>query len=104
MYTLPALGVLALLPVPGDVIARDLLEAQAFLRAQKGFGAFSVGSQELLLYAAAIVSSSYAEGMDSITTATVSTSIANIIIAQQAAMIAAFAASSAATAAAAWPG
>ena len=100
MYTLPSLGVLALLPVTGDVIARDLIEAQAFLRAQKGFGAFTVGSQELLLYSAAITSSSYAESMDNITTASVSTSIANIIIAQQAAMIAAFAASAAAAAAA----
>jgi len=96
-YTLPALGVLALLPVGGDVIAQDIWEAQAFLRAQKGFGAFSVTSQELLLYAAAIISSSYAEDMDAgITAASISTSIASIIIAQQAAMIAAFAASGAA--------
>jgi hypothetical protein len=101
-YTLPALGVLALLPVDGDVLAGDILEAQEYIRAQKGFGAFSVTSQELLLYAAAVISSSYAEDADNgITAASVSTSIASIIIAQQAAMIAAFAASSAAASAAA---
>jgi hypothetical protein len=99
MYTLPALGVLALLPAPGNVIARDILEAQAFLRTQKGFGAFSVMSQELLLYAAAIISSGYAENMDTgITAASISTSIASIIIAQQTAIIlAAVTASHAAT-------
>jgi len=100
-YTLPALGVLALLPIDGGVLAQDILEAQAFLRAQKGFGAFSVTSQELLLYAAAIISSSYADGMvNAITTASVSTSIASIIIAQQMAMISAITASSAAASAA----
>ena len=101
MYTLPALGVLALLPVEGDVLAQDILEAQTSLRAQKGFGAFSVTSQELLLYAAAIISSSYAENTDnSLITASVSTSIASIIIAQQTAIIAAAASSGAAATAA----
>lgn len=100
MYTLPSLGVLCLLPVDGDVIARDILDAQAFLKTQKGFGAFSVSSQELLLYAAAIVSAYYSEDQ-SIMTASISTSIASIIIAQQAAMIAAIASSNAAAASAA---
>lgn len=97
-YTLPALGVLSLLPVEGAVLAQDILEAQAYLREQKGFGAFSVTSQELLLYAAAIISSSYAENSDGINTASISTSVTNIIIAQQTAIIAAAAASSAAAA------
>lgn len=98
-YTLPILGVLALLPVEIDTIARDIAVAQDTLRAQKGFGPLSVTKQELLLFAASIVASNYAENVkDGVLTATLSTSISNIIIAQQAAMIAAISASSAAAA------
>lgn len=98
-YTLPVLGVLALLPVEIDTIVRDIVVAQDTLRAQKGFGAFSVTTQELLLFSASIVAGDYAENLkDGVLTATLSTSISNIIIAQQAAMIAAISASSAAAA------
>ena len=93
---LPSLGVLALLPVETDNIVKDIVEAQAFLRTQKGFGSFSVTKQELLLYTAAIVASEYAEDVKSgVVTASISTSIASIIIAQQTAMIAAMSASAA---------
>ena len=96
-YTLSSLGVLALLPVEVDALVRDMGEAQAGLRAQKGFSPWSVTTQEMLLYAAALVAGDYAQGAkDSVLTATLSTSITNIIIAQQAAMIAAISASSAA--------
>ena len=102
MYTLPALGVLALLPVDADSIAQDILDARDFLRTQKGFGAFSVTTQELLLFSAAIAASCYAEDMkNDIITASVSTSIASIIIAQQTAIIVAASASTAAATAAA---
>ena len=100
IYTLPALGVLSLLPIGGEVIARDILEAQAFLRTQKGFGVFSLTSQELLLYASSIIASIYAENLDSINAASISTSIASIIIAQQIAIISAAASSAAVTASA----
>ena len=94
-YSLSSLGVLALLPVDTGTIVRDIGKAQAFLRAQKGFGSFSVDKQELLLLAAAIVAQDYADSAKSgVLAAALSTSIANIIIAQQAAMIAAIAASS----------
>jgi hypothetical protein len=100
-YTLPALGVLALMPVECDVIVRDIAEAQQVLRAQKGFGSLSVTMQELLVFAAAVVAGEYADKIKcGVITATLSTSIANIIIAQQVAMIAAVSASSAAAAAA----
>ena len=95
-YTLPVLGVLALLPVEIDAIVCDIDTAQDILRAQKGFGALTMHSQELLLFAASLVASEYAQGTkDDILTATLSTSITNIIIAQQAAMIAAISASTA---------
>lgn len=98
-YTLPVLGILALLPVEIDTIVRDIGLAQDTLRAQKGFGLLSVTTQELLLFAASIVVGNYAESVkDGVLTATLSTSITNIIIAQQAAMIAAISASTTAAA------
>jgi len=99
-YTLPALGVLVLLPVECNVIIRDIDEAQQTLRVQKGFGSFSVPKQELLMFAAAVVASEYAQNVQSgVITAALSTSITNIIIAQQIAMIAAVSASTSAVAA-----
>jgi len=87
-YTLPSLGILAMLPVEIDVIVADINEARKALRAQKGFGSWSIATQELLLFTAAIVAGYYARNLenDSVSAA-ISTSIANIIIAQQAAMI-----------------
>lgn len=96
-YTLPVLGILAMLPVKMETIVRDIGVVRDSLRARKGFGSLSVTTQELLLYAASIVACEYAESVkDGVLTATLSTSITNIIIAQQAAMIAAIAASTAA--------
>jgi len=101
-YTLPSLGVLALLPVDVNTLVRDIEESVAFLRAQKGFGSWSVDKQALLLFATAIVASVYAKDIENgAITASVSTSIASILIAQQAAIIAAVSASAAASAAAA---
>ncbi len=98
-YTLPSLGVLALLPNSVDTIVSEVSSAHDFLREQKGLGAFSVTKQELLLYCAALVATKNAEDIKSgVLTATLSTSITNIIIAQQAAMAAAAASSSAAVA------
>ena len=100
-FTLPAMGVLALLPVETDSIVRDINEAKQTLREEKGFGSFSVTSQEILLYAAGIVAGEYTENVKAgVLTAALSTSITNIIIAQQTAMIAAISASSAAAASA----
>ena len=96
-YTLPVLGVLALLPTDIGTVVQDLHEAQATLRAQKGFGVLSVTTQELLLLTASLVAGAYAQGAkDGMLTAVLSTSITNIILAQQAATIAAVSASSAA--------
>ena len=101
-YTLPSLGVLSMLTSDADTASGEIAEAKDILREQKGFGAFSVEMQELLLYVVSIVCSLYANDIkNGIIKATVSTSVASLIIAQEAAMAAAFAASSAATAAAA---
>ena len=99
-YTLSTLGILAMLPVEIDTIVHDIGEAFNYMRAQKGFGPWSVTTQELLLFAAGIVAYELAKNIsDGVLSATLSTSIANIIIAQQAAMIAAVSASTAAAAA-----
>jgi hypothetical protein len=97
-YTLPMLGLLALLPVEIDMIVRDLDAAQAALRTKKGFGSLSIDTEELLLFAAAITASNYIENAkDGMLTATLSTSINNIIIAQYTALIIVFSGSAAAT-------
>jgi len=99
-YTLPVLGILALLPIETEVIFHDIDEIQKILRAQKKFGSLSTTMQEVLLFSAAVATSEYThEIADNTLTATLSTNITNIIIAQQAAMIAAITASSAAAAA-----
>ena len=97
-YTLPALGALSLLPVRGDVLVNDVYEAQKYLRAQKGFGRFSISTQELLLFSSAIISSVYAKEMNDRVVAATSVSIVNIIIAQQVAMIVAVSAATTAAA------
>ena len=100
-YTLPALGILALLPVDIDTVVREIGEAQAYLRTQKGFGSLSLSKQELLLFAASLTAVKYAQsGQDDVLTAALSTSITNIIIAQQAAMMVAITAGSRAAASA----
>jgi len=99
-YSLPSLGVLALLPADVSVIVQDLVDARDYLRMQKGFSRWSVTMQELLLYTAAIIGSEYSGGnQDGILTAALSTCITNIIIAQQVAVIVAVNAGAAAAAA-----
>ena len=98
-YTLPLLGVLALLPVSPDDVVHDILEALSVLRTKKGFGLLSIGSQGQLLYAASLVAGAYGKNArDGVLTAALSTGIANILIAQHAAMLAAISASAAASA------
>ncbi len=101
-YTLPILGILALLPVEIDTIVRDIGIVQDNLRVQKGFGSLSLSTQELLMFASSILACDYAESVtDGVLTATLSTNIANIIIAQQMAMILLISAASGAAAGAA---
>ncbi len=100
-YTLSSLGVLSLLPSDIDFIVNDVTETYKFLRKKEGFSNWSITKQELLLLSVSLVAFNYVDDLKSgILTATISTSITNIIIAQQAA-IAAAAASSAAAASAA---
>ena len=99
-FTLSSLGILVLLPVDIDTIVQDIEEANTFLKTQKGFSPLWVTKQERLLLTASIVASMYAENAkNDVLTASISTSITGIIIAQQTAMIAAVTASGAAASA-----
>ncbi|MPM46098.1 hypothetical protein SDC9_92794 [bioreactor metagenome] len=97
---LPVLGILTLLPVSNDTIVRELSETRDYLRLQKGFGKFSVPDYEVLLYAAALFINSHIDELKSdALSATLSTSVAGIIIAAQTAMICAACVASSAAAA-----
>ena len=100
-YVLPSLGVLGLLPNDMDIIINDLIAARDYLRDQKGFGALTVSTQELLLYAVSFVADSYSCEMESSTTKTnITTNVTNLIIAQQVAMMVAIISASTAAASA----
>lgn len=101
-YTLSTLGVLGLLPQDRDTIVRSIQESYEYLRQQRRFGPWSIGKQEVLLYASALFAFASVENIEKgLLRSTIATSITSIVIAQQAAMIAAVSASSAASSAAA---
>ena len=98
-FTLPSLAVLGMLGTDYSTLAEDIVNARDFLRSKKGFGPFFVSTQELLLYVVSIVTHAYADDIENdIMKANMTTSITNLIIAQQVAMMAAIAASTAAAA------
>ncbi len=98
--TLPSLGILALLPNKKDELVYSVQEVFQYLRSQKGFGSWSIASQELLLLSLSLITYGCMDEINSnIITTTLSTSLTNIILAQQASMAAAVAASSAAASA-----
>ena len=86
-YTLPSLGALSLLNVEGEVLANQVLDIQSQLRKEKGFGYFSIEDNELLLYASAIVTSIHTDNLNQGILATASTSLLNLLIAQQMTMM-----------------
>ncbi len=97
-YTVSSLGVLALLPTSIDMIVDQVIDVYEFLRKQKGFSRWSVTKQELLLFSSALVAfKNVQDAQNGILTATISTSITNIIIAQQTAIAVAAASSAAAS-------
>jgi hypothetical protein len=96
-YTLSSMGVLALLPVEEKAICQAIKEVHDCLRQHKSFGRFSVTNQEILILASALVAFDHLDEFKSgIVTAAISTSLLNIIIAEQTAIAVAAAASAAA--------
>jgi len=99
-YTLPSLGVLGMFTVDKYAFADDLIASRDYLRSQKGFGALSVSTQELLLYAVSLITNAYTGDTDNnVMKVSVATSITNLIIAQQVAMIVAISVATTAAAA-----
>ncbi|PWW03260.1 uncharacterized protein DUF4003 [Paenibacillus cellulosilyticus] len=92
--TLSSLGVLTLLPCEDVDIVEDLVRTSEWLRMQNGFSRWSVTTQELLLYASALVAYQHLKESSGVVPITaLSTSLTNILIAQQAAITAAATAS-----------
>lgn len=98
-YELATLGVLAMLPAEIDVIAKDVLDADEYLSAQRGYGIFGLTSKQRLMHAGMIAASDYIGGGSAaaMQSAAVSSAI-SLIAAQQAAICAVIAASTAASA------
>jgi hypothetical protein len=89
-YTLPMLGMLASLPLPIESLVMGIADAQAFLRSEKIFGPFYISAQEPLLIVSALVADEYAAGFQkSVLNMTLTTGIANIIVAARSAECAA---------------
>ncbi len=97
-YELPTLAALAMLDADADTLARDMLEVDAFLSGQKGYGFWGIGKKTRLMHAAMLVSDEYMP-RKSVDTASLAGTLA-LILAQQMAMCAAIAASTAASASA----
>jgi len=87
-YTVASMGVLGMLAVDKYAFAEDLIAARDYLRTQKGFGALSVTTQEVLLYGVSLIANIYTANNNIMRTG-VTNSITNLLIAQQVAMIAA---------------
>ena len=97
-YELATLGVLALLDAESGILSEDMMQADDFLRGQKGFGAFGIGSRQRLMYAGMLAVGEYVPETRTIQTAALS-GIVSLVIAQQAAICAAVASMTAASAA-----
>lgn len=95
-YELATLGVLALVDVSVDVLAREIAEVDDYLSTQKGFGVFGVGSKHRLMYAGMLVMGEYVEQTCGTMEVSAVSGVISIIIAEEAAMCAAVAATTAA--------
>ena len=96
-YELATLGVLAMLPASQADIVSDLMDVDAFLSGQKGYGVLGPGRKQRLMHAGMLVASDYLRGDSKMNTAALHGTIA-LIVAQQAALCAAVVASSTAAA------
>jgi len=92
-HTLPTLGVLTMLDVEHNQLVDDIETAVEFLRKQKGLGALSVATQELLLHVTALITYANA-GDNALSKAAALSGATNLLIAQQVAIISSIAATS----------
>ncbi len=88
--TMSTLGVLAMTSSDMNLIAEELASGAEYLKEKKGFGVFSIGKVQRAMFSANFVALQYIGDMkNNLLEGTVSTNVANIIIAQQMATIAA---------------
>ena len=95
-HELAPLAALAMLDAPPDALARDMMEVDAFLERQKGYGFLGLPGKTRLMHAAMIVSDEYMPRGE-VDTAALSGTVA-MLIAQQMAMYAIIASSAASSA------
>lgn len=93
------LGGLIMLDVEKDKLVSDILEVDAYLKEQKGFGFWGIGDKQRLLYATALVMNWYTSGKEEMQITILTSSVA-LMIAEQMAMLAAISAANAAAASA----
>lgn len=93
-YELSTLGVLALLDEEVSVLADDILSAENFLKQQKGFGAFGVGSKQRIMYAGMLTMCDCVGDTKTLQSAALN-GVVSLVIAQQVAMCSSIAAASA---------
>lgn len=89
-YEISTLAAVAILPVDLEQLAQDIIDADEFLKNQKGYGFLAITKTVRLLHAAMLVANSYSNGNNT-TTAALTGTIA-MVAAQQAAMCTIFAA------------
>lgn len=94
-YELPTLGALALTVTDIEALAQEIMEADNYLKLQKGFGVLGVGAKQRLMYAGMLVMCDAMPSAETMEIAALS-GIVSLVIAQQAAIFASIAASSAA--------
>ncbi|WFR57202.1 DUF4003 family protein [Anaerocolumna sp. AGMB13025] len=85
---LASMGILVLISSDVDKITDEIKDTYEILIGKKGLGSWSMGKHERIMYAAALVTSEYMEGIgkDSVQLA-FANSLTSIVIAQQTAMI-----------------
>lgn len=99
-YELATLGVLALANADIQEIVKDIIDVNEYLKNKKGFGAWSLGTRQRLMYASGIVMNEYVDqGKNHTMSAAAMNSVTAMIIAQQASMAAVAASSAAASSA-----
>ncbi len=98
-YELATLGIFGLFELNTYELVSTICQVDDFLKTQKGFGTFGLGSRQRLLYAAMLSASEYTNDTD-LMAKTALTGITELILAQQAATMACISSASVAAAAA----
>lgn len=78
-YEIAVLGVLSCMDIGEQVLVRDIIEADEWLKKQKGFGTFGIGAEQRRMYAALMVLNSYQQKVNESQEAALAASIAIMV-------------------------